>query len=109
MYQVPVVDQQNQLLMPTNLRKARRLIDSQKATPFWKKGIFCVKLLIEPSDRIKQDIAVGLDPGSKREAYTIKSTAHTHLNLLTETVDWVKDAVEQRRTMRRARRLRKTR
>lgn len=53
-------------------------------------------------------MAVGIDPGSKREAFTVKSQAHTYLNILAHAVDWVKDAVETRRNMRRARRFRKT-
>lgn len=106
---VPVVDENNSPLMPTTPSRARKWIKSGKATPFWKKGIFCVKLNVKPSDNQTQEIAVGIDPGSKREAYTIKSTAHTYLNILTETPDWIKDAIETRRTMRRARRFRKTR
>jgi len=109
MFFVPVVDQNNNPLMPTTLLRAKRWINSGKATPFYKKGIFCVRLNVKPSNTHKQEIVVGIDPGSKREAYTIKSEAHTYLNILTETPDWVKDAVEQRRNMRRARRFRKTR
>ena len=95
--------------MPTTPSRARRWISSKKATPFFKKGIFCVKLNVEPSDNQKQEVAVGIDPGSKREAYTVKSTAHTYLNVLTETPHWVSKAVEVRRNMRRARRFRKCR
>jgi len=109
MFFVPVVDQSNQPLMPTTKFRAERWILSGKATPFWKKGVFCVRLNIVPSNTEKQEVVVGIDPGSKREAYTIKSEAHTYLNVLTETPDWVKDAVEQRRNMRRARRFRNTR
>ena len=90
--------------MPTTILRARRWINSGKATPFYKKGIFCVRLNIEPSNNIKQDVCVGIDPGSKREAYTIKSEAHTYLNVLTKTPNWVKDAVKTRREMRRTRR-----
>lgn len=94
--------------MPTIPSRARRWIRSGEATPVWKKGVFCVRLNVEPSNTNKQLIVVGIDPGSKREAYTVKSKAHTYLNILTETVDWVKDAVKTRREMRRARRFRKT-
>jgi len=80
-----------------------------RATGFYKKGVFCVRLNVTPSDTKTQTIAVGIDPGSKREAYTVKSQSHTYLNLLSDAVDWVKEAVEQRRNMRRARRSRKTR
>ena len=106
---VPVVDQNNIPLMPTRDDRARKWIRSRKATPFWKKGVFCVRLNVEPSNRIKQDVCVGIDTGIKREAFTVKSASHTYLNVLTETVDWVKDAVEIRRIMRRNRRFRKTR
>ena len=95
--------------MPTHKWRALKWIKSGKATGFWKKGVFCVRLNQEPSDNKTQDISVGIDPGSKREAYTIKSSSHTYLNVLTETPDWVKKAVQTRREMRRARRFRKTR
>ena len=106
---VPVVNLNQEPLMSTTLLRAKRWISTGKATPFWKKGVFCVRLNVEPSDRIKQDICVGIDPGSKREAFTVKSKSYTYLNVLTETVDWVKNAVEIRRMMRRNRRQRKTR
>src|SRR4028118_1189704 len=105
---VPVVDKENRPLMPTIPSRARRWIKSGKATPFWKKGVFCVRLSVEPSDTHRQPIVVGIDPGSKREGFTVKSQSHTYLNVQTHTVDWVKDHVEVRRNMRRARRFRNT-
>ncbi|GAA6618333.1 RRXRR domain-containing protein [Scytonema sp. NUACC26] len=105
---VPVVDKNNCPLMPTTPGRARRWIKSGKATPFFKKGVFCVRLNQEPSNRNTQPIAVGVDPGSKREGYTVKSQAHTYLNIQTHAVDWVQDRVEVRRNMRRARRYRHT-
>lgn len=105
---VPVIDINQRPLMPTSPARARRWIESGKATPFWKRGIFCVRLNVEPSERNTQPIAVGVDPGSKREGYTVKSQTHTYLNVQTHTVDWVKDHVEVRRSMRRARRFRNT-
>ncbi|MBO3462406.1 RRXRR domain-containing protein [Aetokthonos hydrillicola Thurmond2011] len=105
---VAVVDQNNRPLMPTTPARARRWIKSKKATPFFKKGVFCVRLNVEPSNRNCQPIAVGVDPGSKREGFTVKSKAHTYLNVQTHAVDWVKDHVETRRNMRRTRRNRKT-
>lgn len=94
--------------MPTTPARARRWIEIGKATPFWRKGIFCVRLNQEPSNRQTQPIAVGIDPGSKREGFSVKSHAHTFLNIQATSVDWVKDAVEVRRNMRRTRRQRKT-
>jgi len=105
---VPVVDSENRPLMPTTPSRAKRWIKSGKATPFWKKGVFCVRLNVAPSKTHCQPIAVGIDPGSKREAFTVKSQAHTYLNVQTHAVDWVKDHVEVRRNMRRARRFRNT-
>ena len=105
---VPVVDISNNPLMPTTPSRAKRWVREKKATYFWKKGIFCVRLNIDPSDTKTQDIAVGIDPGSKREGITIKSEAHTYLNIQANAVDWVKDAVEVRRNMRRSRRFRNT-
>lgn len=105
---VPVVNSENRPLMPTTPSRAKRWINSGKATPFWKKGVFCVRLNVEPSNVNYQPIAVGIDPGSKREAFTVKSQSHTYVNVQTHAVDWVKDHVEVRRNMRRARRFRNT-
>jgi hypothetical protein len=105
---VPVVNSENRPLMPTTNARAKRWIKSGKATPFWKKGVFCVRLNVEPSNHNYQPIAVGIDPGSKREGFTVKSKSHTYLNVQTHAVDWVKDHVEVRRNMRRARRFRNT-
>ncbi len=105
---VPVVDKSNKSLMPTAPSRAKRWINSGKATPFFRKGIFCVRLNIEPSNRNTQPIAVGIDPGSEREGYTVKSKSHTYLNVQSHTVNWVKDNEETSSNMRRARRFRKT-
>ncbi|MDQ2100071.1 MAG: RRXRR domain-containing protein [Tychonema bourrellyi B0820] len=102
---VPVVDSENRPLMPTTSSRAKRWMCSGKATPFWIKGVFCVRLNVEPSNTDRQPIAIGIDPGSKREGFTVKSKSHTYLNIQTHAIDWVKDHVEVRRNMRRARRL----
>lgn len=94
--------------MPTTSARADKWVKSGKATPFFRKGIFCVRLNVEPSKRNYQPIALGIDPGSKREAFTVKSQAHTYLNQQFHAVDWVKDAEESSTNARRARRNRKT-
>lgn len=104
---VPVLNQDNQPLMPTIPSRARRWIKSGKATPFWKHGIFCIRLN-QKSLECKQDIALGVDPGSKKEGYTAKSKAHTYLNIQADAIDWVKNRVQQRSMMRRTRRSRNT-
>ena len=105
---VPVVDKAQRPLMPTKPSRARRWIKSGKATPFWKKGVFCVRLNVEPSGRKVQEIAVGIDPGSKKEGITVKSEVHTYLNIQADAVTWVGQRVAQRRRMRRGRRQRNT-
>ena len=55
---VPVIDQNQQPLMPTIASRARRWIASGKATGLWKKGVFCVRLNVEPSGGGVQGIAV---------------------------------------------------
>lgn len=94
--------------MPTTPSRARRLIRSRAATPFWDHGVFCIRLNREPSARNTQPVVVGVDPGSKREGASVVSAAHVYLNIQAIAVDWVKAAVETRRNMRRARRFRKT-
>lgn len=105
---VPVVDQDQRPLMPTTPARAKRWIKSGKATHFWKGGIFCVKLNVEPSMREIQPLAVGIDPGSKKEGYSVTSAAHTYLNIQADARTGVKDAEKDSTRMRRTRRSRKT-
>src|SRR3989442_2156398 len=105
---VPVIDQDRHPLMPTTPARARRWIKSGKATAFWKGGIFCVRLNVDPSARVLQPIAVGIDPGSKREGYSVVSAAHTFLNIQAEARQGVKEAEKDSSQMRRTRRTRTT-
>ena len=105
---VPVLALDGEPLMPTCASRARRWVEQNKATPFWLNGVWCIRLAFEPSGRNKQKAVVGIDPGSKREAFTVASKAHTYLNVLADSVDWVKDAVEARSMLRRSRRNRNT-
>jgi hypothetical protein len=104
---VPVLDRNGVPLMPTTPGRARRFLRIGKATPFWKGGVFCIRLNVEPSAREAQPVAVGIDPGSKKEGYSVASAAHTYLNIQTDAVVWVGDAVAKRRRLRRTRRGRK--
>lgn len=108
MIYVPVVDSKQVPLMPCSAKRARKMMESGKATGFWKKGVFCIRLNVEPSARNYQDVVVGVDPGSKKEGFTVKSEAHTLLNIEAEAVTHVKDRIETRRNLRRSRRNRKT-
>jgi hypothetical protein len=105
---VPVLDQDQRPLMPTTPQRARRWIKSGRATPFWKGGIFCIRLNRRPSACELQPIAVGIDPGSKKEGYSARSVVHTYLNIQADARVGVKDRVKQRRRMRTTRRGRTT-
>lgn len=94
-------------LMPTKPSRARRWIRDGKATPYWSNGIFCVRLNVPPCDSYFQDIAVGVDPGSKKEAFTAKSAAHTYLNVQADAKTRVGKKLKRRRQSRRGRRFRK--
>jgi len=106
---VPVLDKDKKPLMPCSEKRARKLMDKGEAKPYWCKGVFCIILQREPKSRYMQPIAVGIDPGSKFEGLTVKSEAHTLLNVQTEAKTDVKRKMETRSTLRRSRRNRKTR
>ena len=70
------------------------------------RGLFYLQLT-DRKEGIAQPIAMGIDPGSMREGYTVKSRHHTYLNIQAETPHWVKDAEAVSSQMRRTRRSRK--
>ena len=102
---VPVRSKAGKQLMPTSPPVARHLIKSGKATPYWNNGIFCIRLNSE-TPGYTQDIVVGVDPGSKKEGFTVKSEAHTYLNVQADAHSKVGKKVEKRRELRRGRRSR---
>jgi len=107
---VPVVSADGTPLMPCKPAKARKLLKAGRAVKKWDKlGVFYIQLRSNPAKPSYQPLAVGVDPGSKFEGFSVVGTEDTVLNTMSEAVDWVKRAVEQRRQMRRARRYRKTR
>lgn len=101
---VPVVGQDGKPLMPITPKRANKLVKDRRATPFWKKGIWCVRLNFMPTQNNIQRIVVGIDTGSHREAMTVKSSSHTYLNLHIHAVTHVKKSIESRRILRRSRR-----
>src|SRR5256886_16382080 len=106
---IPVVDTRGVALMPCTPAKARHLFKSGKARPKRNKlGLFYVQLCYE-QEPANQPLVAGIDPGSKFEGFSVVGTKDTVLHLMVEAPDHVKDAVETRRTMRRARRGRKWR
>src|SRR5262249_31689252 len=70
-----------------------------------KLGLFYLQLTYaqEPTN---QPLVVGVDPGSTFEGYGVVGTTDTVCNLMVEAPTHVKQAVETRRTVRRARRFR---
>ena len=104
---VPVKTKDGQQLMPMHASRARKLVKRGEATPYWDNGIYCIRLNKEPSDRDTQEIAVGVDPGSKKEGFTVKSEAHTYLNVQADAHSGVGKKVAKRRELRRSRRSRK--
>ena len=95
--------------MPCTPAKARHLFKSGKARPKRTKlGLFCVQLCYE-QEPSNQPLVVGIDPGSTFEGYSVVGAHETVLNLMAEAPDHVKEAVQTRRSMRRARRHRKWR
>lgn len=104
---VPVLSSTGQKLMPCHAARARQLVRQGKAIRRFDRGLFYIKLLSRETGDI-QPIAVGIDPGSKKEAYTVKSEHHTYLNIQADAVTWVSEAEEQSTMMRRSRRQRNT-
>ena len=104
---VPVKSKDGERLMPTTPTRAGMMIKSGDATPYWDHGVFCIRLNREPSKRFKQEIVVGVDPGSKKEGFTVKSEAHTYLNIQADAHNGVGKKVEKRSRLRRGRRSRK--
>ena len=103
---VPVISKDNKKLMPTRPNKAGMLIKKGLATPYWSNGVFCIRLNYE-TESYTQDIVVGVDPGSKKEGWTLKSASHTYLNIQAEAHNKVGKKIAKRRELRRGRRSRK--
>jgi RRXRR protein len=104
---VPVIGKTGKRLMPTTNKKADKLIAKGKAIRRFDRGLFYLQLTDREAGYV-QPIAVGIDPGSKKEAITVKSEVHTYLNIQADAVTWVKESEETSTTMRRGRRSRKT-
>jgi hypothetical protein len=103
---IPVISPDNQPLMPTTPARARKWIESGKAIKRWSDcGQFYVQLTVEPSGRDTQPIVVGIDPGKKYSGIGVQSSKYSlysaHLVLPFQAV---RDRMDNRRLMRRARR-----
>jgi hypothetical protein len=105
---VPVVDSHNNPLFCCKVSVSKRLIKSHKATSFYKKGFFAIRLNKIVRNPTEKRIIVAIDPGSKRTGITVATKEAVILNIQCDTPNWVKEKVETRRIYRRSRRQRKT-
>ena len=107
---VPVLAPDREPLMPAKASRVRGWIKEGKARPVRTKlGIFAVQLLEEPSGREKQQIAVGIDPGSKYTGVAVASSGAILCGFNLELPDHIKERMDKRRERRRNRRYRKCR
>lgn len=104
---IPVVSKIGNTLMPCHSARAKMLIRKGKAVKRFKRGIFYIQLT-ERKDGAVQEVACGIDPGSKKEGFTVKSANHTFLNIQSNAKTGVGEKLEERRIMRRSRRNRNT-
>ena len=105
---IPVLAPDEEPLTPCRPARARQMIDEGRATPFWNKGVFCIQLLEEPSSRETPHAACGIDPGSKAEGFTVKSTEGTYLNIQTGARSGISKKLRERKNYRSSRRKRKS-
>jgi hypothetical protein len=112
---VPVISPSGEPLMPTKASRARRWIKQGKAKPFWNDlGIWCVQLLVGPSDTQTQDIVVGSDPGKRYSGVAVQSAKYTlfmsHIVLMGfipkqgTAIAGIKEKMSYRSMLRRGRR-----
>ena len=106
---VPVVGKTGKPLMPCHPQRARELMEKGKAKPRWMmNSIFYIQLTEREDGVTDPNVVIGIDPGSKFEGYSIRSTKRTFLNIQSSTPDHVKRRIEAKRDRRRARRFRNT-
>jgi len=104
---VPVVDLVGTPLQPAHPAKVRLWLKEGRCTKHFHRGTFYVKLkkVVETPNT---DIILGIDPGSKRTAFTVATPKGVVLNWMINSETDVKTKVETRRKYRRLRRSKKT-
>src|SRR5687768_11835664 len=90
---LPVLSATGQRLMPCRASRARQLLKAGKAVKCFSRGL-CYLVLTERRQGDVQPLAVGVDPGSKKEAFTVQSEQHTFLNVQADAVTWVTDHIK---------------
>ncbi|PTD94131.1 hypothetical protein C9439_03545, partial [archaeon SCG-AAA382B04] len=107
---VPVLAPDGEPLMPTKPARARRWLEEGKAEPVRTEiNGFVIQLVEEPSGREKQEVTVGLDPGSKFSGLAVVSKEAVLCGFNLELPQGVSDRMDKRGERRRNRRYRKTR
>lgn len=101
---VPVLAPDGEPLTPCRPARARQMVDEGEAIPFKKEGVFCIRLQREPSGRETPYTVCGIDPGSKAEAFTVKSTESTYINIQTEARTGISKKLKERKKHRVRRR-----
>jgi len=104
---VPVVDQVGTPLQPTHPAKARRWLKEGRCSKHFHRGTFYIrlkKIVTEPHI----NIILGIDPGSKRTAFTVATRNRVVLNWMIDSTNFTKNNIEKRRMYRRQRRYRNT-
>jgi len=71
--------------MPCHAARCRQLVRRGKGIKKWRKGLMFLQLT-ERADGVVQEVVLGVDPGSKKEAFTIKPENHTFVNLQADAV-----------------------
>ena len=93
-------------LMPCHPARARQL-KKKGAKARWFRGIYAIQLT-HRSDGEKQPTVCGIDPGMKREGFTVQSKSHTYLNIQSDSITSVSYRVLIRKWLRQGRRHRWT-
>lgn len=112
---VPVISPSGEPLMPSIASRARRWVKQGKAKSFWNDlGIWCVQLLVKPSNTQTQDIVIGSDPGKRYSGIAVQSAKYTlfmsHIVLMGfipkqgTAIAGIKEKMSYRSMLRRGRR-----
>ena len=104
------VKYKKRFLTPTTRGRAFYLVNQGKAVWFKdKKGTTCIRLKVEPSDYVVDDVTLGIDPGTLYDGYTV-STNNGQFNsefIYTDKVDnrnFINDKSANRRNNRKIKR-----
>lgn len=103
---ISVISIQGKPLMPCKWRKAKKLVKGGIATFRTSKlGIRYLQMHVPVGEKV-QEIALGLDSGSKYSGIAIASKEQVHLQLMLELPTRIKEKIAERKKLRGARRYR---